>query len=262
MSKGLIELNGEKISSMVGGVYSPEQLAIIKNQVLKGSTDTELAHFAMVCKTTGLNPFRKEIWGYKDNKGNLIIFAGRDGFLVSAQRDPLFGGLRSCSIRENDQYEIDVAMGIVKHKLTELSLKKRGPIVGAFCIAFRKNCEPTVEVVSFESYYRDITGPWKTHPDAMIQKVAETNALKKAFGISGVSSEYDFTVNNNIAAPIDTTVSVLATLEQALAEIKSITDIQTLDAKYKDWEHLHHENDWKLSYTKKYHELEGTTKTN
>ena len=38
----------------------------------------------------------------------------------------------------------------------------------------------------------------------MIKKVAETHALKKAFGIAGLQSEYDFQVVNEKAIPIDT----------------------------------------------------------
>jgi hypothetical protein len=38
----------------------------------------------------------------------------------------------------------------------------------------------------------------------MIKKVAETHALKKAFGISGVQSMYDFEVHENVAKPINT----------------------------------------------------------
>ena len=37
----------------------------------------------------------------------------------------------------------------------------------------------------------------------MIKKVAETHALKKGFGISGIQSEYDFQEKNGIAIPIN-----------------------------------------------------------
>src|SRR5690606_19499018 len=63
-----------KISGAIPG-FSPEQVAIIKNTVAKGVTDTELAYFLMLAQSVHLNPFKKEIWCYKDNKGNVIIFA-------------------------------------------------------------------------------------------------------------------------------------------------------------------------------------------
>ena len=61
--------------------YSKEQIQVIKNSVAKGTTDTELQYFLMVCKSTNLNPVMKEIWCYKDKQDNHLVFAGRDGFL-------------------------------------------------------------------------------------------------------------------------------------------------------------------------------------
>ena len=51
----------------------------------------------------------------------------------------------------------------------------------------------------------------ETHKAAMIKKCAETNALKKVFGISGVQSEYDYDIKNDVAVP-------LAMLNEAISE--------------------------------------------
>src|SRR5690606_12943200 len=54
----------------------------------------------------------------------------------------------------------------------------------------------------FEQYNRG-RNAWATHPDAMIQKVAEANALKKAFGFSGVQLEHEYSVDaRGIATPV------------------------------------------------------------
>jgi hypothetical protein len=44
---------------------------------------------------------------------------------------------------------------------------------------------------------------WKSDPAAMIKKVAETHCLKKAYGLSGLASEYDFDIVNDKAYPKD-----------------------------------------------------------
>ncbi len=54
----------------------------------------------------------------------------------------------------------------------------------------------------------------------MIKKVAESHALKKAFGISGIQSEYDFNFNDNKATPINTE-EVGLTDEDIIQEVKS-----------------------------------------
>ena len=171
--------------------YSPEQIKLMHGSVAKGTTVNEFWLFLNIAHKQDLNPFTKEIWCYKDNKQNLIIFASKDGFLKKAQAHPEYNGIRSSEVRANDEIEIDVANAQVKHKITSLSNKDRGPVTGAYAIAYRKNAEPTVETASFSTYNKGYN-VWRSHPEEMIKKVAETHALKKAFGITGVYAEEEF----------------------------------------------------------------------
>jgi recombination protein RecT len=142
-----------------------------------------------------LNPFNKEVWCYKDNRGNLLIFAGRDGFLSKAQKNPLFNGIRSMEVCKNDEFTMDVANNKIVHNP---SFKNRGEIIGAYCIVFRKGGEPTIEW-SDATVYDKKRNTWNTHKAEMMKKVAECHALKKAFGISGIQSQYDFEIKDGIA---------------------------------------------------------------
>ena len=187
------------LAETLDNTYTPNQLSVIQNNVAKGTTATELAYFLNVCKTMQLNPFNKEVWCYKDNRENLLIFAGRDGFLSKAQKNPLFNGMRSIEIREKDEYSIDVINNVISHKIVEQE-SKRGAIVYGVAIVFRKDGEPTIELADFKTYNKGYN-TWKTHPGEMIKKVAESHALKKAFGISGIQSEYDWNVKDGVAVP-------------------------------------------------------------
>jgi len=190
--------------------YSEGEITIYHGSPLgKGLTLADLAYFLKVCKMVDLNPFVKEMWAYKDYKGNLIVFAGRDGFVTKAQRDPRYGGIRSSEVRENDEFEINIPEGKVNHKINK-TLVLRGKLIGAYAFAFRKEGQATLEWVDYNTYFRggkEKSNPWDTHPAAMIKKVAETHACKLAFGISGLQSEYDFDIKNNIAIPIQTEYS-------------------------------------------------------
>jgi recombinational DNA repair protein RecT len=173
-----------------------EQVAIIKNTVAKGSTDTELAYFLQVANSYKLSPFKKEVWAYKDAQNNLIVFAGRDGHLVAAQRDNRWNGIASCEVRENDTFELDIPNGIITHKFGH---GERGAIIGAYAVCKPKGCETaTIEWVEMKAYNKGYA-TWKSDPAAMIKKVAETHCLKKAYGLSGLASEYDFDVVNDRA---------------------------------------------------------------
>lgn len=182
------------------------QVAVIKANTAKNTTNMELSYFISVCKSMELNPFNKEVWCYKDHKQNLLIFAGRDGFLAKAQRNPLYDGIRSSEVCKNDEIELNIPLGEIHHKINPK--EPRGEIIGAYAIVFRKDGEPTVEWAAYEVYNRALNGnyknAWNTHPAEMIKKVAETHALKKAFGISGLQSEYDWKVEDSIAEPINT----------------------------------------------------------
>ena len=175
-----------------------EQVAIIKNTVAKGTTDLELAYFLNVSKSYGLSPFKKEVWCYKDARGNVIVFAGRDGHLAAAQKDRRWNGISSSEVRENDNFTMDIPAGKVNHTY---GMKDRGKIVGAYAICKPRGCEiATIEWVTMEAYDKGHS-TWKSDPAAMIKKVAETHALKKAYGLSGLASEYDFEVVNETAYP-------------------------------------------------------------
>lgn len=184
------QLDYAKLSLQFG--WTDVELATIQSTCAKGTSKVELAYFLSLAKSVGLNPFNKEIWCYKDNKGNLLIFSGRDGFLKKAQQNPAYNGIRSSEVCENDEFGIDIANNVIHHMI---KIGDRGKIVGAYAIVFRKGGEPTVEWAEFKTYNKG-QYTWSTHSAEMIKKVAECHALKKAFGITGISVEYEYDTKN------------------------------------------------------------------
>jgi phage recombination protein Bet len=177
-----------------------EQIAIIKATVAKNTTDLELAYFLQVCKSYDLSPFKKEVFCIKNSQSQLMIIAGRDGHLAAAQRDRRWSGIASCEVRENDTFEMNIPGGEVTHRF---NMKDRGQIMGAYAICRPRGCDiATIEWVTMEAYNKG-SNVWKSDPAAMIKKVAETHCLKKAYGLSGLASEYDFDIVNDKAYPKD-----------------------------------------------------------
>ena len=196
-----VRRNEEKIATAFPG-FTPEQVGVIKATVAKGTSDTELALFIYTATSADLNPLLKEIWCYKDSKGNLLIFAGRDGFLKKAQRHPKFAGMRSSAVREKDVFEINIPAGTVNHLINKPTTQ-RGGIIGAYAFVYRRDEEPTLVWVDFGTFDKGYNA-WKSHPEDMICKVAEIRALKKAFGMSELQSEYEWNVTRDgRAMPLD-----------------------------------------------------------
>ena len=216
MNKIATTKNEKKIA--VISDLTDEQVAIIKNTVAKGTTDIELAYFLQVSKSYELNPFKKEVWCYKDAQKNLIVFAGRDGHLAAAQKDPRWSGIASSEVRENDNFMMNIPGGVVSHTY---GMKDRGNIMGAYAICKPRGCDiATIEWVDFNVYNKGYA-TWKSDPAAMIKKVAETHTLKKAYGLSGLASEYDFEIDQ-------TTQTVYPLDHETTPTVSQIESVQSL----------------------------------
>ena len=160
--------------------YWQLQLDTILKTYGTGMSKEEFVLFLSKAKQYQLSVERGEIWGYKDNKGNMVMFTGRDGFLSLAHRDPWFAWLNSSEVCENDKFEMDIANQKIVH---QMNWKDRGPIIWAYAIAYKKDCMPVMEWVDIKTYNK-----WSyvraSHTAQMIKKVAEVHALKKQFGIT------------------------------------------------------------------------------
>ncbi|GMA50170.1 hypothetical protein GCM10025857_15270 [Alicyclobacillus contaminans] len=189
-------LEGQKAVQTGLESFTQEQIEVIKRTVAKGVTDAELSMFLTLCGRYKLDPFLKEIWCIKrqkkDSNGKYVddpnapavIMTSRDGYLKVAQRDPDFDGLKSFVVREGDEFSIDAETDKVSHKFGT----KRGKIIGAWAACYHKRRRPAVVFVDFDEYNAG-SNTWKQYPSAMIQKVAESMALKRQFGISGLTTQ-------------------------------------------------------------------------
>jgi len=157
--------------------FTDEQITTIKNTVAKGASQSEFEMFMYLCDRYQLDPFLKEIFYSSQMK---TIMTSRDGYLKIAQRDPDYEGLQSMAVCEGDDFELDVPNSTVKHKFTG----KRGAVIGAWAIAYRKGRRPVIAYADFKEYTKN--SPVWNYKSAMICKCAETFVLKRQFGISGL----------------------------------------------------------------------------
>lgn len=144
--------------------FSTNEVALIKNIAAPKCTDDEFKLLLYQAKTYGLDPLLKQIWAvkYTDSKP-ASIFAGRDGFLTIAHRSGAFDGMES-------------------------GFRVEGTNVIGWAKVYRKDMtHPFCVEVNMKEYNRN-QGTWLTHPNTMIVKVAEAQALRKAFQISGIYS--------------------------------------------------------------------------
>lgn len=132
-------------------------LALLKNTVAQGATDAEFALFLEYCKSTKLNPFKKEVWFIKGKDGRIQMMTGINGFYAIANDHPQFDGL-----------EVDV-------------LPAEGKPVKAVARCYRKDRSRPMVAEAYFSEYAKSYGNWLTMPRVMISKCAESMVLRKSF---------------------------------------------------------------------------------
>lgn len=138
---------------------SDADIALIKQTVAKGATDSELKLFLYRAKKMGLDPLKmNQIYfvKYGQNPGTIVI--GLDGFRSIAAKTGKHVGTKRGVIRDDS-----------------------GKCVGAWCEVYRSDWkEPAREEVSLHEYD---TGKamWARMKETMIKKVAEVAALRMAF---------------------------------------------------------------------------------
>jgi len=190
----------------------PHEIELVKSYVARGANNDELAIFLHQAQRLGLDPMAREIWCIKirdyktgepktDNYGNEYpaqIMVGRDGFLAIAERSGKFDGLVSGVVKQNDEFEF--ALEAPVHKFGRDEDGKRGQIVGAYAYVYRTDRRYPFRMFAEWTEHglpktRDAEGnltpgksPWKDTPSLMIKKVAESNALRLAFRVSGVAA--------------------------------------------------------------------------
>lgn len=147
--------------------FTPSEVALIKSMYAKDATDDELKLFLFKAQLYGLHPMRGEIFFYKF-KGQPAFIVGRDGFLAIAHKDERFNGLKSGTIEQD------------------------GKLVGAWAEVYRKDWTQPVRVEVKLSEYSTGYGLWPTKPATMLCKVAQSQALRMAFNISGIYGQEEF----------------------------------------------------------------------
>jgi len=163
--------------------WSPDQIDLVRRTVAKDATDDELKMFCHLAQTYGLDPFAKEIWFIKRG-GAPTIMTSRDGYLKIANGHPQFRGMASDAVYAGDAFE-RTPEG-VRHVYAPLD--KRGGLQGAYALVYR--ADRTIPIYVFAPFkdYNSGQSTWQKYPHAMIVKVAESMALKRAFSLSGLVS--------------------------------------------------------------------------
>jgi phage recombination protein Bet len=161
-------------------------------------SNSELKVFYHTCKTYDLDPFNKEIY-LVELGGKLTTITSRDGYLKIANRNPMFNGMESDCVYEGDllvrREDSSICITYSEHHITF----DRTKLMGAFANVYRKDRSKSSTIfVSLKDHQKN-NKVWDQYANAMILKVAESYALKRAFALSGLvtNEELGIVYNNS-----------------------------------------------------------------
>jgi len=174
-----------------------EEKAIIRKQFFPpNATDIDIIYCMQVAKSFRLNPILKQIYFVErsfqvDNVWYKKIepLAGRDSFLTLAHRSKRFEGMESSTRIEK-----------IPYINSDGEWEEKNELVATAIVYVKGASHPTKVSVNYSEYVQtkkngDITKFWVEKPHTMLKKVAESQALRKAFDITGLYDESE--INNN-----------------------------------------------------------------
>lgn len=162
-------------------VSNKEQYIQLVNQQVMGKDkqgnqrpNADLIYFLQVCRTTGLNPFSKQVyavyrWDSKAGKEVMSIQAGIDGLRSVAEKSGLYAGSDAGEFTypSDPNSKFPIKASVTVYKLNSITGERM----------------PTTATALWDEYYPgDAQGMmWKKMPETMLEKCAEAKALRKAF---------------------------------------------------------------------------------
>ncbi|ELC9508399.1 phage recombination protein Bet [Campylobacter coli] len=173
--------------------FTQEKIELIKKHFFSNNaTIVEMEYCLNIANKYNLDPFLRQIFfvprraqvkinDKKEWVDKIEPLVGRDGFLAIAHKTGKFGGIRSYS--EIKQFP----------RLNNGKWEYIQDLV-AVCEVYRTDSDkPFVVEVAYNEYVQkretgEATSFWTTKPDTMLKKVAESQALRKAFNLSGLYS--------------------------------------------------------------------------
>lgn len=156
-----------------------EQVDLLKRTVAKESTDDEFSLFLQYCKSTGLNPFARQIFAIK-RKDTLCIQTSIDGLRIVAERTGKYVGQTPTLWCGSNGVWRDIWLETLPPTAAKVGILRKD---------FK---EPIYSIALWKEFHQETNKMfWSKMPSHMLAKCAEALALRKAFPmeLSGVYSQ-------------------------------------------------------------------------
>ena len=150
------------LTEQLGMSDTGETYAILKNTIMPGARDEELAAFALVCSVHKLNPLTREVYAFPTKGGGIMPMIGIDGWLKLAHQHPDYAGMSWTEGSDGSD------------KWCECT------------VYLRSTPEHPVTIREYLSECKQPGPVWAQRPRRMLRHRATIQAIRYALGIAGV----------------------------------------------------------------------------
>jgi phage recombination protein Bet len=144
------------------------QEVLMKTVMPNDSKPENVTAFLAVAKQHNLNPLTREIYAFPAKSGGISVVMSVDGWNKIMNQHPQFDGIE------------------FNHATDE-----KGQVVSVTATIYRKDRQRPTVVTEFLSECNTGSQPWKQYPSRMLRHAAMKQAIRLAFGLSGITPEPD-----------------------------------------------------------------------
>lgn len=142
------------------------QNVLMKTIMPTGAKPEHVTAFLAVAHQHGLNPLTREIYAFPAKGGGIQTILSVDGWNKIMNAHPQFDGIE------------------FEHHRDE-----KGIVEAVTCRIYRKDRQRPTTVTEYLAECNTGSQPWKQYPSRMLRHAAMKQAIRLAFGLSGVSPE-------------------------------------------------------------------------
>jgi phage recombination protein Bet len=144
------------------------QEVLMKTVMPNNSKPENVTAFLAVAKQHNLNPLTREIYAFPAKSGGISVVMSVDGWNKIMNQHPQFDGIE------------------FNHSTDE-----KGQVISVTATIYRKDRQRPTVVTEFLSECNTGSQPWKQYPSRMLRHAAMKQAIRLAFGLSGITPEPD-----------------------------------------------------------------------
>jgi phage recombination protein Bet len=159
---------GMIMADIIALQFSNEQVQVMKKTIASGVSDNEFFFFLEVCKARGLNPFNREIYAIPRSQ-KMTIQVSIDGMRILAERSGKYRG------------QIGPQYCAADGQWRDEWLLDEPPVAARVGVLRSDFDQPIWAVARYKAYVQASNPLWKSMPEVMCAKCAESLALRKAF---------------------------------------------------------------------------------